>query len=260
MRKFISNKYTIFALGLIFFLAVWWIISLCVDTNSIILPSPIETFKEAFRLMGDPYTYICLGKSLLRMLIGFLISFVIAAILSLIVNGNEKRYQFFAPTMTFMKAVPTVALVFLFIVISGAEDAPIFVVVLIALPIIYEAMVSGLKSPDRSIIEAAKVDGANEISTLFKIKVPIALPYIIVGVVSSFSLSFKVEIMSEVVTGFTKNGLGSLIKATQVSDPTNMITIFGYSLIAVVAMLIITLVIDILKKTLIKKEKVLQRL
>lgn len=255
MKKFITNKYTLFVLGLIFFIGAWWIISLCVDTNSIILPSPLDTIKETFRLLGDPYTYECLGKSLLRMLEGFLLSFIGASILSLIVNDSEKRYQFLAPMMTFMKAVPTVALVFLFIVISGAENAPIFVVVLIALPILYESMVSGLKSPDKRIIEAAKVDGASNMATLFKVRVPIALPYIIVGVVSSFSLSFKVEIMSEVVTGFTKYGLGSLIKATQVNDPTNMTTIFGYSLIAVFTMLIITLVIDILKKNLIKKER-----
>ncbi len=229
----------IFLYGTIFVFLLWLIISLCV--NSTIVPSPIDTIVLAREYLKEGYTYICLGHSLLRMLIGFLIAFVIAFALGMIVNDSEKMYQFFTPLMTFFKAIPTAALVFLFIVVIGAQYAPMLVVILIATPILYEAIVGGLKSSDQEIIDSANVDGANKFKKLFKIQLPLSMPFIVVGMISAFSLSFKIEIMAEVITGYTRNGIGSLIKGAQINDPTNMTPVFAYSLIAVVLMLLITL-------------------
>lgn len=239
VKKFITNKYMMFLYGTIFIFLLWWIISLLV--NSLAVPSPISTIALAFEYLKDGYTYICLGYSLLRMIIGFLIAFIVAFILALIVNDNEKAYQFFTPLMTFFKAIPTAALVFLFIVLIGAQSAPILVVILIAIPILYEAIVGGLKNSDDELLEAAEIDGAKKINRLFRIQLPLSVPFIIVGMISTFSLSFKIEIMAEVITGYTRNGLGSLIKGAQISDPTDLTPVFAYSFIAVMLMLLVTL-------------------
>lgn len=252
VKKFITNKYMMFLYGTIFLFLLWWIISLCVD--SLIVPSPFATIALAFEYLKDGYTYICLGYSLGRMLLGFLIAFVVAFILGMIVNDSEKMYQFFTPLMTFFKAIPTAALVFLFIVVIGAQNAPILVVILIGIPILYEAIVGGLKASEEELIEAADIDGARKLKKLFRIQLPLGIPYIVVGMISTFSLSFKIEIMAEVITGYTKNGLGSLIKGAQLSDPTDMTPVFAYSLIAVVLMLIVTLVAYIVNQKLKKKD------
>ena len=98
-----------------------------------------------------------------------------------------------------------------------------------------------MRNIDPQILDAVKIDGGKGIQTVFRIQIPLALPYLIVGIISSFSLSFKIEIMSEIVTGYTRNGLGSLIKAAQINDPTNMAVIFGYSLIAILLMIIVSI-------------------
>ena len=77
------------------------------------------------------------------------------------------------------------------------------------------------------------------INTIFKIKLPLAIPYIVLGIKSSFALAFKVEIMAEVITGSTSNGIGCAIVSAQRSDPTNMIPVFAYSIIAIVIMLLV---------------------
>ena len=229
-----------FLYGTIFLFLLWWIISLCV--NSLVVPTPFATIALAFEYLKEGYTYVCLGYSLIRMLVGFIIAFVVAFLLGILVNDNEKAYHFFTPLMTFFKAIPTAALVFLFIVAIGAQSAPILVVVLIAIPILYESIVGGLKSSEEEVLEAAEIDGAKKIKKLFKIQLPLSVPFIIVGMISTFSLSFKIEIMAEVITGYTRNGLGSLIKGAQISDPTDLTPVFAYSLIAVVLMLIVTIV------------------
>lgn len=250
MKRFISNKFVLFALGIIFVIALWFIISLSFDRNGGIFPSPIETFKEFGLLLGDPYSYQCLGYSFLRMIIGFIVSFLAALIVGILAGNHPALYEFLKPLMVVIKSIPTVALVFLFVVLITPRNAPIFVVIIICFPILYEAVSGGIKKVDTEIVEAAQVDGANYLSRVLFIKLPLSVPYIIVGVASSFSLSFKLEIMAEVITGYTRNGLGSVIHFTQQNDPSNLAGVFAYSLFAIIFMLLITLVEQIVRQAL----------
>ena len=247
MKKFISNKYTLIILGIILLFGLWFLATLIFDKNSMIFPSPVVTFDALIKLLGVGYTYQCLAFSVLKMLIGFALGFIIAFILSLIVRDNERLYIVLSPIMTAMKSIPTAAVVFLFVVLVDAEYAPCFLVTILCLPILYESLVNGMRNIDSQIMDAVQIDGGKGVQKLFRIQLPLAMPYLIVGIISSFSLSFKIEIMAEIVTGYTKNGLGSLIKAVQVNDPTNMAVIFAYSLIAILLMIIVSIPANILR-------------
>ena len=248
MKKFITNKYVLTILGCLAFLLIWLIISLSVDDRVMIFPDPLSTFKEAGNILSHTYVYKCIGWTMLRMLIGFSISFVLATISGIIAGYYPSFKTFLNPIIVVFKSIPTAALVFLFLVVSGARFAPIYIVILISFPILYEAIAAGIGNVDPTLLEAAKVDGGNFFKTIFSIRVPLALPYILVGITSSFALSFKIEIMAEIITGDTRNGLGSAISAAQKNDPSNMVPIFAYSLIAIVFILLLTILEDIVTK------------
>ena len=249
----ITNKFVLFALGTLFVILLWVICSLLFDRNGSIFPNPILTMQEFGRILADGYTYKCLGFTFLRMLIGFSVSFLIALIFGIFAGNNESVYQFLKPLMVVIKSVPTVALVFLFIVLVAPKNAPILVVFVVCFPILYEAVVGGIKNVNKDLVEASKVDGANNIKSTLFIKLPLAVPFIVVGMISSFALSFKIEIMAEVITGYTRNGLGSVIHFTQVDDPNNMTGIFAYALLAIIIMLLVSLLEEIIKHILKKK-------
>ena len=255
MRKFISNKFTLFALGILFVIALWILLSLCFDTNGGIFPSPIDTFAKFGELLADPYSYKCLGYTFLRMLIGFGISFILALVLGIFAGNHEALYDFLKPLMTVIKSIPTVVLVFLFVVLVAPKNAPILVVFVICFPILYEAVAGGIKKVDPQIVQASQVDGANYLKRVLFIKLPLSLSYIIIGIASSFSLSFKIEIMAEVITGYTRNGLGSVIHYVQQADPTNLTSVFAYALFAIIFMLLFSLIETIIKQT-IKKQNI----
>lgn len=250
MKKFFTNKYVLITGGIIFLFLLCFIISLCFNQKSNFFPSPIFVLERTVILLGKPYTYQCLGFSMIKMVIGFAISLLLALIFACIVNDNESRYQFFLPFITTIKSVPTAAFIFLLMVLIGSEFAPAFIVIFFSFPILYESIVGGMRSIDDQINRASTIDGANSFTRLFRIQLPLAMPSLIIGIISSFSLSFKVEIMSEVITGYTKNGLGSLIKGVQVADPTNLADIFAYSLIAVILMVIISIAANLIKNKL----------
>ena len=252
MKKYILNNKAIFIYGIIFVFVLWFLASLAFDRNSIIIPSPIDTIKEMGHLLTLKSTYAHIGHSLLRLLIGFGISFVIAFILGSLAGNNPHIYGFLKPLMSVFKTIPTASLVFLFIVLSGAKYAAIYVVILICLPILYEAVVGGIKSVEKDILDASDMDGAGFFKSLIYIKIPLSIPYVLVGISASFALSFKIEIMAEIISGYTGEGLGNAIRVIQNNDPTNMTPIFAISLIAIILMLIMSLGNQIIKKTLSK--------
>ena len=77
------------------------------------------------------------------------------------------------------------------------------------------------------------------------------MPYLIVGIISSFSLSFKIEIMAEVITGSTKNGLGSSINYAY--SQAEMPNVFAYSLLVIIFMLLVSLLEEVIKQIMKKK-------
>ena len=236
-----------FFLGFLFLIGVWFLVSALVDLNNMIFPSPINTFRRMFELLGMKATYKYLGFSILRLIIGFSISFVLAFLLGIIVNNSEELYNFFTPIITFLKAAPTATFVFIFLVLFGVRNAPAWVVILMTFPILYESVVSALRSTPKEILEAAKVDGSNKIKTLIRVQIPLGIPFITLGLLSTFGMAFKVEIMAEIITGMTKGGIGTMIKISNLLDGTDLTNMFAYSLMAIILVLIVSIAASIVK-------------
>ena len=239
MKKFITNKYTLYSFGLIIFFLLWIIISLGINEPVMIFPNPWDTFAYVGNIFTTTYFWNSLGYSVLRMIIGFSIALVLALILGSIAGKNSKIYFLLKPTITVLKSVPTAALVFLFLVLVKADQVPILIVILLSFPILYESISHGIHHVDETLIEAAKVDGSGYLNLLFHVQLPLSMPYFLVGVASSFALSFKIEIMAEIITGDNGYGLGCAIKYFRSSDPSNMIPVFGYCLVAILLVLAI---------------------
>ena len=214
-----------------------------------VFPGPLETVKYAVTLLGRSYTYRCMAFTLRKMLCGFAISFIYALILGMIAGNSTFVEEMLKPILVIFRAIPTASLIYLFIVLAGFRNAPMLLVMMISFPIIYEGVKEGIKNVDEGITDAAKVDGSSLLMETLRVRLPLASPYIIAALASSFSLSFKIEIMAEVITGASNAGLGSVISGVRAADPTNMVPVFGYSFIAVVMMLLI----DLLSSLFIKK-------
>ena len=82
---------------------------------------------------------------------------------------------------------------------------------------------------------------------------PLAIPYIVVGIASSFALSFKTEIMAEIITGNTDNGLGNAIRGYRNLDSSDLTPIFAITLIAIIIIWIVDLLGYFVKRHFEKK-------
>lgn len=227
---------------------LWYFISLSQGVGNLIFPTPIDVFEETFSLLGKSATYGWIGFSLLNTLKGFGISFALALIFGSLAGNFPKLQLVFKPLLIVLKSAPTAAFVFLFLALSNVQDASIWIVMLLAFPILYDSVVAGINNIDPNIIDAMKVDTKATLMPLVKVKLPLALPYILVGIASSFALSFKTEIMAEIITGNTDDGLGNAIRGFRNLDATNLVPIFAIALIAILIILIVDLLGYFLKR------------
>ena len=200
-----------------------------------------------FELLGQRKTYGYLGFSIIRLLVGFIASFILAFLLGILVNNSEALYNFFTPIITFFKAAPTATFVFLFLVLFGGRNAPALVVIVMTFPILYESIVSALRSTEETVLDAARIDGASKVKTLFFVQLPLGTPFIVLGLVSTFGMAFKVEIMAEIITGITKGGIGTMINISQLIDATDLTPMFAYSMMAIILVLIVSIATSVLK-------------
>lgn len=240
MKKSIVSK----LLGLALLLIIWQTGSLLIGKATLVLPGPLAVIKESIRLLGSAYTYRCIFFSLLRTLWGFGLSLLMASLLGAIAGNNGFLRNLFSPIMTTLKTTPTAALIFLFIVLYGASNTPVYVVLLVCMPILYEAVVAGFTGVDKELLDACRIDGTDCWKENLYIRLPLALPLIKSGILASLSLSCKIELMAEVIAGSTSPGLGSALAAAQRIDPGNLVPVFAYSLIALTIFLFVDLLLS----------------
>ena len=176
-----------------------------------------------------------------------------ALILGILAGSFKKVQLFLKPLVIVLKSAPTAAFVFLFLIISGTEYAPIYIVVILAFPILYESVIGGLNSVTKEIKDALRVDSGRFFADLFRVRLPLSLRYIVVGLASSFALSFKTSIMAEIIAGNTNYGLGSAIVAYRNMEPANLTPIFAITLIAVIIILLVDLISVLIKHKMSKE-------
>ena len=248
MKKLITSNPFLYTLGLILVFVLWIIISYGLGPGNLVFPSPIDVFKATGTILSDSFTYQSIGNSLLRTFEGFSISFLAALLLGSLTGEIKALQLVFKPLIIVLKSAPTAAFVFLFLLLTGSSFAPICIVTLLAFPILYESVVAGYNAVPEQMIFAAKVDGASRLRRAMKVELPLALPFVILGMVNSFALSFKTEIMAEIIAGDTNAGIGGAIRMYRNEDPSNLAPIFGLALIAIIIILLFDLISHLIKK------------
>ena len=134
------------------------------------------------------------------------------------------------------------------IILTKPTNGLLIIDFLLMFPILYEAVVSGVKNIDKTLLDALKLDsGERTGNALTKVVIPMAWPYILLGIVQSLGLGMKVSIMSEVLCGDDRiPGLGRMIN--QAYQETNVPVIFAITVISIVLIAILDLLLSFLKK------------
>ena len=217
-------------LPIISFLAIvllWAIMAKSVDSEYI-LPSIRKTAKEFFALLKSGKFYRSFALSLLRSLLSFSISFILAFVLATLSAKIKFAKKVITPIIAVIRALPTIAIVLLLLFWTNSKIAPVIVTMLVVLPTIYTHLDSAFFSLDRTVIEAGRVDGANEKQIFINIELPQILPVVYSTIGSGISLNFKLMVAAEVIAQ-TANSIGYMLNTAKVYfEIANMLAIVCY--------------------------------
>jgi len=147
-------------------------------------------------------------------LIGFAASVVVGVIVALLLSTSKLVQRAFYPYTVFFQTVPIVAIAPLLVIWFGAglKSVATCAFIVSVFPVIANTL-SGLLSTDPALRDMFRLYGASGIATLWKLKLPSALPNIYTGMRIAAGLAVIGTIVGEFVAGLLEEnpGLGILV-------------------------------------------------
>lgn len=195
-------------------IAVWWIWS---ENQTNPFYPPLSDILIRFRELWLFENFMTdIVPSLSNLLIGFLVAVVVGISTGLIFAVFPTLSGIFSPLIQFYRAVPTVAVIPIFISLLGfGNEVSLLVIVLAAFPPTWIATMDGLRAVEPQLREVAKVFRIPKREQVFGILLPSALPQIFTGIQTSLQFSFVVLIATEML-GSTE-GIGAMTILAQQS-------------------------------------------
>lgn len=199
MKAYTLKDRSYILISTVVLLLLWKILALIVG-KPIIVPSPEETFQSLIRIINSSDFIIAVGSTITRVVIGFTLSFIIALVLGLLSAFITPFYYLLKPIILLQKSVPTMAVILLAIIWLDSEMAPILVGFLVIFPIIYSAVVQGVRDIDPKLIQMAKVYQLNVYTKVRRIYIPAIRSSLFSVISAALSLNLKITIAAEVLS------------------------------------------------------------
>lgn len=204
-------------IGPLVFLLLWELLSQSKLVNPFLLPGPIPTLRELFKLLVHGGILPDLAATLKLVGLSFLFSVLIGLPLGLFLGKSEKVYRSIEFLIDFFRSTPASALFPLFLLIFGVTDKSKIAVATFASAIIIVFNAAyGVIHAKKSRILAAKIMGAGNFQIFRMILFWESLPQLFIGLRSAVSLSLVIIVLTEMFIGST-SGLGHRIIDSQLT-------------------------------------------
>lgn len=200
-----------FSLAALVLLWLLWIVAALIVQNGYVLPSFVDAFKSMGRLLADAAFWRAFGNTLLRTVVAFLVSALLGAALAVLASLKGGIRAFFAPVISVLRTVPTMAIILLLLIWTTPRIAPVVVTLLVLMPAFYAATLASLDDVKARFGELPKAFKVPLSRTVFKMYLPLAAPSILGQSGSILSMGLKITVSGEVLAN-TFQSLGGLMQ------------------------------------------------
>jgi NitT/TauT family transport system permease protein len=205
MRK---QQAVIYAITIFLIYALWYLLSEVLGNN--ILPDPFLVFVRGFKEITKTSFWLHVEVSVLRMLAGLFIAFILAVPAGLILGSNPKLDRLFAPLIYLGYPIPKIVLMPIVFVLFGIGDTG--KIVLLTMIIFFQLLITTRDSArkiTKEIVYSFKSLGATRLDFYVHVVWPVSLPGIFtslrIGTGTAVAVLFFVESIA------TNKGLGFYI-------------------------------------------------
>lgn len=228
-----------------FWVAVWYLVAFIID-KEIFLPYPHIVVRRLFEVSTSVSFWKTVWASLIRILAGFAAGVLLGFGLALVTRYAPFVKAFISPALRTVRATPVVSFILLAYLWLDNDTIPIFIALLMVVPIIWENISAGLASLDTNLSEMAKVYRLSRHRTLTKVILPQLSPYFYSGGLTSLGLAWKSGIAAEVIS-YPRVAIGKAMNDAKVVLDTADVLVWT------VVVVVLSLIFEGLFKLLFKK-------
>lgn len=213
---------------------------------SFVLPTPTSVFESLFvdrvELLGG------LGVTLISSVAGLMLSGLLGLTIAILMAVSSNLRQALEPYAVFFQTVPVIALAPVLVIWFGFGQPTVIASAFIVsvFPVIASAT-SGLCSTDAAWMDLFRIYRASPMTTLWKLRLPAALPQIFTGLRVSSGLAVIGAVVGEFIAG---GGLGEAIDSARTQQ--RLDKVFAAVLLSSALGLILVWAIDFLSHWLLR--------
>lgn len=201
-------------------LLVWSITSYILKATPIIVPKPHEVIYALGKIMftkglrdGWEYTSVWphLFATLRRMFIALCISVAVGIPTGVVIGSFRTARESLDPIVAFFRAIPVTALTSVFLLIFGFGDSLKIAMATFSCSLLLTVGASeGIRNTEQEIIDAARIDGANDWDLIRHITFWTAMPHIYANFRVAVEMAAVLIVVTEMFIG-GRNGMGYVI-------------------------------------------------
>ncbi len=188
-----------------------WILLSKIVNNDIIVPSIKSTFLSMVKIVTDVNFLSIVGYTILRTLLGFLISLFIATVMGVLSSSFKIIYNLMVPILELLNSIPTIAIIVLALIWLNHELVPMFIGFIMVFPVLFETVLNSILNVDKGIIEMARVYKVYKMGIIRNIYMPSILFNLNSILKSALAINLKMVIAGEVLSQ-PKYAIGSSIQ------------------------------------------------
>ncbi len=189
----------IVVISLTIFVIIWWVVSLIADSR--VLPTPVKTFDALADFIEDGYmgfsSWKIISSSLILFVKGFLMAFILAVPLGLVLGFSKTLNTFVTPMIEVLRPIAPMAWAPIFIYGISYQTGPVLVVFVgIFFPLLTN-VIFGVKKIDPSLVDAARTLGASKLQLFTKVMLPSSIPFVMNGVKVGLGIGWMCIVAAE---------------------------------------------------------------
>jgi len=187
-------------------LVIWEILAMAIGQD-IIMVSPIKVVQTLIGLVPQPSFWTTIAYSLLRIVAGFAMAFLLGLLTAWLASANRWVEAFAGTVMRLIRSIPVVSFIILLLIWADSAYIGLWVSFLMVAPVIYSNAESGFADRDLKLTQMAQVFGFSPLRRWWAITLPGLMPYIVSACRVGFGLAWKAGVSAEVI-GMPSGSIG----------------------------------------------------
>ncbi len=239
------------AVPVLLIVGIWQTASIYV-ASPLILPSPYAVLASFQELSTSLLFWKHIAFTVGRTFASFGISLAVSLVLGCVSGILPAADAVLKLPMSIIKATPVVSFILLALFWFNSSQVPIFVSVLMTLPVLTASVALGIRKTDAKLLEMAHSYGMSNVQIIKHVYFPSIIPSFASGSLAAFGLSWKVVVAAEVIS-LPRYASGSALQTAKVHLETS--DVFSISICVIIISFLCELIIGMLVSKALKKGK-----